>query len=207
VAKERLELALDQLVELADGAVVLGRGRDPRRRRLSRGAWADELRAVGERRTRGTLDIEEMLERVGIEWGQAHGESRGVVSRRHGEVGSIEMRRAADEHEQVVHQGEVRHFLQRHAHHRVAPARNRRRLRRGEALLHAALHAERRIQIGAQKVVLDLGGFRQEVDELFAQPPSVRQMRVRVCPAKGPCRCEVYPDPSILSSASKGLRR
>lgn len=29
--------------------------------------------------------------------------------------------------------------------------------------------AERRMKIGAQEVVLDLGGFRQDMDRLFAQ--------------------------------------
>ena len=68
-----------------------------------------------------------------------------------------------------------------------------------------AVDGEKRIQktehsFAVRERVMELdcqfacNGFRQDVDELFAQPPSVRQMRARVCPAKNPCRCEDSPD-------------
>src|SRR5437868_3957507 len=110
-----------------------------------------------------------MRECLAIERRKPDRETCGVVAGRHGKIRPTEVWGTADRDKQIVDQSEVRHFLDGNAEDELAPSRDHRGFARRKPVLHAALEAERGIEIRAQKVVLDLGGFGQYMDQLLAQ--------------------------------------
>jgi hypothetical protein len=66
----------------------------------------------------------------------------------------------------VPHRGEVAHLLDRDLEDRASPARDRLGFVRGETL--TLLERERRVEVRAHEVVLELGGFVQTMDQLLA---------------------------------------
>ena len=78
------------------------------------------------------------------------------------------------------------HFLDGDAHHHLSPPPHGFQLGWRKPVLCPALQAERRIEIRAQKIVLDLCGFRQEMDEPVAERQARRRAPSRPPPRHGP---------------------
>ena len=86
------------------------------------------------------------------------------------EVAATEARRAAERGGDVPHRGEVPHLLDRHLEDRRGASARRRRLRRRAAPPRCPLlQAERRVEIRAHQVVLELGGLVELVHQRFAR--------------------------------------
>ncbi len=157
------------VVQVALARIVLRRGRQHVRARdpavVIRVAEAGAVRDV---EALGPLDEHEVVERGVAERHQRHDDVGGKVTRAHRERGTPQVRRGADRGEQVVHQRQVQHFLQRHPPERAAPALDRRQLGRRHALARVALQRPLRVQVRAHHRVLELRGLAQQVDEFFA---------------------------------------
>ena len=170
VVGEHVQPVADAAIEVADGAVVLGARHQPA---LGRGAVVvgrmDELGRVAEFLALGPLEKDEMIEHAAREAGELDDDAGGMVAGRDREIRPRQMRAGADRHHQVAGQRQVGHLLDGDRGDGVAPALDRRRLLRRQAVALAALEAPRGVEVAAHQVVLDRRGLGEQIDQLLAR--------------------------------------
>ncbi len=163
------QLCADLGIEFADRLVVGRRRREVARRRcpICGDALAIASAAFLHVGIGWTLQIDEMIERRLGQRHESNDEAGRVVARRHRQVRTVEVRRAAQRHQQIVDERQVTHLLDGDAHHAFAPACDTVRLGRRQPIADSTLEAERRVEIRAEQIVLDLGGLGQQMNESF----------------------------------------
>ena len=114
----------------------------------------------------GAFEIDEMVERRPVQAMEFDDDAGGVIAARHRKIRPAEMRTAADRQRQIGDQGQMRHLLDGDVDDGAPPAAQFGRLRRVEAV-RLVFQAEGREEVAAHQVVLDLGGFREEIDQVF----------------------------------------
>jgi len=127
-----------------------------------------EAGAIGNQKPLGSLDVHEVIERRLAEGRERHQDTGRKVAGPDRERRSPQMRCRPDRREQVIHQRQVQHFLERDLRQRTAPALDRRQFGRRHVFVQAALERPLGVQIRTHDRVLELGRFAQQVDELFA---------------------------------------
>jgi hypothetical protein len=93
---------------------------------------------------------------------------RRIILRALREIGTAEMRHAADCRQQVARLRQVQHLLHGHTSDHTLPAPHSLRLLGGQPFVGALLQAESREEVLAHQQMLQLRRLAQEKDQLFA---------------------------------------
>ena len=166
---ERAQTAAEGGVERADGLVVERHRRDAMHGRSTRELeHGFEARPLSLGRAHRALQVNEVLEDLGGERRELHHDPGGEVARIEREVAPTEPRRTAERARDVPDGGEMRHLLDRDAQDDLPPASHGLGFGVREPIFHTALQAERRVEVGAHQVVLELCGLVEEVEQVFA---------------------------------------
>src|SRR4029450_8403617 len=163
------EAVLDRAVEVADGQEILRRGDQDigPRRTLVRTA-RPEPGAIGQIDAFRTLEKDEVVDGFLRERCTLHNDAGWVITGCHGEVRTREVRRGADRGHEVRDQPQMQHFLNGNIEDDAAPAPGRFELRWSKPAVVARLETKRRVEITAHEAMFDLGGLREQRDQLLA---------------------------------------
>ncbi len=162
------EARSDALVQLADRVIVV---REWHQTALDHSAVISGLaddRAIAFRGIAGPLQIDEVIQHVGVEGRQSDRDVGRKDSGVDGKIVSTVVGRRTERNQQIVHEREMQHLIDRNIDHGCAPAAHRRELGFGKAFVSPLLERKRTVEIRAHQTVLDLRSLAQHGNELVA---------------------------------------
>ncbi len=166
---QRPQPGLDRPIEVADGQIVLRR-RGQLQSMLA--AFIDLFanEGVGVRLVRAfrPLEIDEVLQRIAVEWRQAHDQAGGQHAGRDREIATAEMGDTTDRVHQIGHQGQMGHLVDGDIDDGTRPLGDLGARLGVDIVVGLGLQAPSGIEIAAHQVVLDLGRFGERVEQLLA---------------------------------------